>query len=40
LKKKLKGRPVLAGSSKVIDIPAGGHADLQLDLGELFGEEK
>jgi hypothetical protein len=35
---KLKGRPVLRGVEAVIEVPAGGHEDLQLDLGELMNK--
>ena len=36
LQAKLKGRPVLKDSSTLIDVPAGGHADLKLELSELM----
>lgn len=36
LKAKLKGRPVLGKCIKIIDIPADGNENLQLELSELF----
>jgi len=36
LKAKLKGRPLLKKCDTIIDIPAGGHEDLKLDLSELL----
>ena len=36
LKAKLKGRPVLGGCKTLIDVTAEGHADLKLELSELF----
>ena len=36
LKAKLKGRPVLKKCETVIDIPAGGHEDLKLELNDLM----
>ena len=39
VKAKLKGRPVLRGVESVVDVPAGGIEDLQLELSELMNKE-
>lgn len=39
MKKKLKGRPVLANFDVVVDVPSAGLADYQLDLKEHENEE-
>ena len=35
---RLKGRPVLEGYDKVVDVPSGGHKDLIIDLTEMESE--
>lgn len=36
---KLNGRPVLTGCKTIIDVPAGGHEDLKLELSEMLNEQ-
>lgn len=35
---KLKGRPVITGFQKTVDVPSGGIEDLKLDLSEMLKE--
>ncbi len=37
---KLKGRPVLGGIQSIIEVPAGGHENLQLELSELMNKDE